>query len=234
MRDKTQSWGLHSRATSNARKERTRWLKFCFQKYVFRNHSVFFFLQIFPPVCNTPDRTNPARINWHKAEAGRFFKAHKRGRVLGAVVDPRVWGCPFKTQGGIFYRWNNCEGMWGPPKAPAPGSTRPQSPRSHRHLRAWRIPGLTEALGKDTFTSQSMAGTTSSPPGVLGFASLSPPSRPLRNPIPFPSFPALSLPKLPAPSLAAPGLEPLCSHLRADDRRKATVAAAVAAGGQRA
>lgn len=101
--------------------------------------------------------------------------------------------------------------MWGPPGAPAPGSGRPQSPHSRRHLSAQRIPGLTEALGKDTFTSQSMAESTSSPPGGLGFASLSPTSRPLRNPITFPSLPALSLTKLPAPSLAAPGLEPLCS-----------------------
>lgn len=64
-----------------------------------------------------------------------------------------------------------------PPGTSAPGFGRPQSPHSHRQLSTLCIAGPAEALGKDTFPSQSMVGNTSPPPEDLGLASIDPPFR---------------------------------------------------------
>lgn len=202
-------------------------------KNTFSETSLFFFffsLQIFPPVRNTPDRTNPARINRRKAERGRAILHSTQARKV-SVCGRRVALSEAGGVGGagIFCCWNNCERDAGPPESPRPRirevpvpTQPPAHPGTHRGAR-YRHVHLSEH-GRDLLLAARGFGVrvpqlpsqTSAESDSVSFPSSSQPHEASR------SFPW------------RPRGWSRCAHLRADDPRKATVAAAVAAGGQRA
>lgn len=131
--------------------------------------------------------------------------------------------------------WRPLQEDVGPPASSAPGSRRPHSGLNPHRVKASKLPALLWTRRSARLkTRPPLRGPHGSPPHgprTWGPRTNVPPSGPLRNSIPFPSLPDFQ-PHEASHSFCSGSDAGSSPHLCADDRRKATGAAAVPAGSQ--